>query len=338
MGSDLGLPDVLNSVSFSPIAFADFNLFTFVMRQDRPRPLLVESRLANKPRVEIMHAPEVITMKDKPLMALKQKRDASTLHAIKLVNAGQASGAVRRGATGSLVATGILKLGTIKGVGRAALARVIPQVGGCFTSSDAGANPEAKPGYLIHTAIIDSQFGRIELGIERPRVALLTTGIEESKGNVLAAGSLKPLKRICALIKYVGPVEGFKAFKNEVDVEVCDGFVENISLGTWVSLSKVFHDYLKSLTMANSLDKVGRLFAKGAFNLRSFATKKARATYPLIQEHPIPLGTRPDVVRLHGLSTLLRGGRFRSTILSSTALLAYSLVDRRYAGLGEVCS
>jgi glycerol-3-phosphate acyltransferase PlsX len=233
-------------------------------------------------------------MDDKPLVALKRKKDSSMVRAIELVKSGEAGAAVSCGNTGSLVAAGILKLRTLEGVDRAALAAVVPRENGHFILVDAGANPEAKSEHLVHNAILGTHYCRMELGIERPRVGLLTIGTEEGKGNALVADTHESLKRMGSLIDYVGPVEGFQIFTNEVDVLVCDGFVGNICLKSWESLVKFFGSEIKSFICANPLRMLGGKLAKGAFvDLKHRIEPERYGGAPL-------LGLKGNLIKAHG--------------------------------------
>jgi glycerol-3-phosphate acyltransferase PlsX len=294
MGSDLGPPEVVAAAKLALDEFSDISPITLVGNEAVLKPLIAEAGLAGHEKLAIFHASEVITMDDKPLQALKRKKDASMLRAIELVKSGEAGAAVSCGNTGCLVGAGILKLRTLEGIDRAALAPVIPRAGGHFILIDAGANPEAKPDHLVHNAILGSHFCRMELGVERPRVGLLTIGTEEGKGNALIAETHEALKRIGDVIHYIGPVEGFQVFCDEVDVVVCDGFVGNICLKSWESLAKFFSNELKSQLKANPLRLAGGLLAKGAFDaLRNRIKPERYGGAPL-------LGLRGNLIKAHG--------------------------------------
>jgi glycerol-3-phosphate acyltransferase PlsX len=134
----------------------------------------------------------------------------------------------------------------------------------------------------------------MELGVERPRVGLLTIGTEEGKGNSLIADTHELLKRIDSIVNYIGPVEGFQVFADEVDVVICDGFVGNICLKSWESLSKFFRNELKSQMRANPLRLVGGLLAKGAFDaLRNRIKPERYGGAPL-------LGVKGNLLKAHG--------------------------------------
>ncbi len=294
MGSDLGPAEVTAAVKLALDEFPAIQAITLVGDEAQLRPLIAQAGLANHPKLSTFHASEVITMEDKPLVAFKKKKDSSMIRAIERVKLGEAGAAVSCGNTGSLVASGILKLRTLDGVDRAALAPIIPRAGGHFILIDAGANPEAEARHLVHNAILGTHFCRLELGVERPRVGLLTIGTEEGKGNALIASTHEALKAVGDLINYRGPVEGFQVFQDEVDVVVCDGFVGNICLKSWESLSKFFRDELKRGIMANPLRQVGGMLAKGAFNdLRNRIKPEKYGGAPL-------LGLRGTLLKAHG--------------------------------------
>lgn len=294
MGGDLGPAEVVAAVKLALTEFPEVHPLTLVGDEAILRPLASQAGLAAHPKLAFFHASEVITMDDKPLMALKRKKDSSMVRAIELVKSGDARAAVSCGNTGSLVAAGILKLRTLDGVDRAALAPVIPRANGHFILIDAGANPEAKPDHLVHNAILGSHYCRMELGCARPRVGLLTIGTEEGKGNALIAETHEALKRIEGIVHYIGPVEGFQVFADEVDVVVCDGFVGNICLKSWESLSKFFRDELKTQMQSNFLRKAGAALAKGAFDaLRNRIKPERYGGAPL-------LGLRGTLLKAHG--------------------------------------
>lgn len=294
MGSDLGPPEVVEAVKLALSEFPDLGQITLVGDEPLLKSLVAKAGLADDARVAFLHASEVVTMDDKPLTAIKRKKDASMFRAIELVKSGEAGAAVSCGNTGSLVAAGILKLRTLDGIDRAALAPIVPRANGHFILIDGGANPEARPDHLVHNAILGSHFCHMELEIERPRVGLLTIGTEEGKGNALVAETHEALKRVENLIHYIGPVEGFQVFADEVDVVVCDGFVGNICLKSWESLSRFFSNELKAQMKATPIRMAGGLLAKGAFDALKNRIKPERyGGAPL-------LGLRGNIFKAHG--------------------------------------
>jgi glycerol-3-phosphate acyltransferase PlsX len=200
------------------------------------------------------------------------------------------------GNTGALMAGGTLRLRTMEGVARPALAAICPREGGHFVLIDAGANPEAKPEHLVHNAILGSHFCRVMLGVKAPRVGLMTIGTEEGKGNALITETSELLKRVGSLINYAGPIEGFHVFTEHVDVVVCDGFVGNIMIKSWESLVKFFSSMLKEELQANPMRATGALLSKGAFNaLKERINPERYGGAPL-------LGLNGNIYKAHGSS------------------------------------
>jgi glycerol-3-phosphate acyltransferase PlsX len=294
MGGDLGPSEVVEAVRLALSRLPNLCPITLVGHEAQLRPLLATAGLDSHPRLAIHHASEVLTMEDGVMTAIKGKRDASMFRAMELVKAGQAAAVVSTGNTKIMVAAGTLKLRTLEGVERPALAPVIPREGGHFILIDAGANPEATAQHLVHNAILGTDYCRVVLGVERPRVGLLTIGTEEGKGNALIAEAHEALKRIGGLINYAGPVEGFQLFGDEVDVVVCDGFVGNICLKSWESLVKFFSGLLKDNLRSNPLRFAGAMLARGAFT-----DLKARIKPERYGGAPL-LGLRGVILKAHG--------------------------------------
>jgi glycerol-3-phosphate acyltransferase PlsX len=296
MGGDLGPAEVVEAIKIALSEDAALAPLFVVGQQEVLTPLLAAAGLGNSPRLSIVHASEVITMEDKPLKALKTKKDASMVRAIELVKSGEAKVAVSSGNTGALMAGATLRLRMMDGVDRPALAAVIPRDGGNFILIDAGANPEARPEHLMHNAILGADYARVILGLENPRVGLLTIGTEEGKGNALITETHELLKKINGVINYVGPIEGFQVFRNHVDVVVCDGFVGNTLLKTWESLAKFITGMLKDELKQSPIRMAGAVLAKGAF-----AALKDRMNPDRYGGAPL-LGVRGNVLKAHGSS------------------------------------
>lgn len=294
MGGDLGPAEVVQALKLALADYADLNPVILVGRQSEIDPLLARAGLQGHPKVTVHNATEVITPEDEVMPVMKRKRDASMLRAIELVKDGTASAVVSTGNTKILVAAGTLKLRTVNGVERPALAAVIPREGGHGVLVDAGANPESRPAHLVHNAILGSHYCRLELGVESPRVGLLTIGTEEGKGNSLINESHEALKRLGPLVNYIGPIEGFQVFLKQVDVVICDGFTGNICLKSWESLSKLFSQELKSQLVASPVRKLGAWIARGAFiGLKERIQPERYGGAPL-------LGLRGSVLKAHG--------------------------------------
>jgi glycerol-3-phosphate acyltransferase PlsX len=296
MGGDLGPSEVVAAVKLALHQYPALNPITLVGDEKVLGSLLTAAGLQHDPKVRIFHASEVVTMDDKPLNALKKKKDSSMVRAIELVKTHEAGVVVSCGNTGALMAGGTLRLRTMEGIARPALAAICPRQGGHFVLIDAGANPEAKPEHLVHNAILGSHYCRVMLGIESPRVGLMTIGTEEGKGNALITETNDLLKRVNGVINYAGPIEGFHVFAEHVDVVVCDGFVGNIMLKSWESLVKFFSAMLKQELQANAIRATGAMLSKGAFNaLKERINPERYGGAPL-------LGLNGHILKAHGSS------------------------------------
>lgn len=297
MGADLGPREVVAAVQLALSEFSALNPITLVGDEIVLRPLLKQHGLDGHSSLRLFHASEAITMDDKPLLALKRKKDASMFRAIELVKSGEASAVVSCGNTGALMAGGTIKLRTLAGIDRPALAAIIPRENGHFILIDAGANPDAEAEHLVHNAILGSHYAKVVLGVKNPRVGLLTIGTEEGKGNALIGATNDHLKTVGNLINYVGPTEGFQVFTDHCDVAVCDGFVGNLLLKSWESLAHFFSDTLKTELKANPLRLGGAFLSRGAFK----ALKK-RMNPEVYGGAPL-LGLRGNVLKAHGSSS-----------------------------------
>jgi len=218
---------------------------------------------ANDPRLRISHASQVLAMEDKPVDAVRKKKDCSIVRAVELVRDGKADAVISPGNTGGILAAGTFRLRTLPGISRAAIATIMPEPENEFVLLDAGANTECKPWHLAEFAIMGSIYSREILRKPRPRVGVLSNGTEEMKGNELTQATLVLCMQLD--LNFLGYLEGHDLFHNHVDVVVCDGFVGNIVLKTCESLARGMFDMLKRELTANPKRKLGALLAKNAF-------------------------------------------------------------------------
>ena len=294
MGGDLGPSEVVQALKLAFTEFPQLCPITLVGDEAVLRPLLAAQGLGSYPKLTVQHAAETVLPTDEVMTVVKRKRDASMLRAIELVRDGSAAAVVSTGNTKILVAAGTLKLRTLQGIERPALAPVIPRDPGHFILIDAGANPDCRAEHLVHNAILGKHYCQLELGVENPRIGLLTIGTEEGKGNGLINATHDALKRLGGLVNYVGPIEGFQIFSDHVDVVVCDGFTGNICLKSWESLSKFFRNELRSQLSASPVRKLGAWISRGAFvGLRRRIQPERYGGAPL-------LGLRGTVIKAHG--------------------------------------
>ncbi|HCJ12327.1 MAG: phosphate acyltransferase PlsX [Verrucomicrobia bacterium GWF2_51_19] len=296
MGSDLGPSEVVHGLALALKKKPALDGILLVGQEPLLLSLLEAEKVKDNGRVRIVHASEVIDMDDRPLQAIKQKKDASMLRAIDLVKTGQAKGVLSCGNTGSLMAAGTLRLRPIEGFERPALAAIVPTENGFFILLDVGANPNTTPKQMVHNALLGKYYAQAVLGIEDPAIGLLTIGTEEGKGNELSNKSHEYLKAARGHINYHGLIEGFHVFDRTVDVVICDGFVGNILLKTCESLLINVKHYLTHQLKKNWMRRMGALLC-----LRAFREMKQQFNPDRYGGVPL-LGLQGTIIKAHGSS------------------------------------
>ncbi len=215
--------------------------------------------------LEIVHAPEVAGMDEKPSDILRRKKNASIQVACRLVRDGAAQGVVSAGHSGASVACGMFIMGRIPGVERPALASLLPTEKEPVVLLDVGATVDCKPYNIFQFGLMGNAFARDILNKETPRVGLLSIGEEEGKGNNQVKEAYE-LFKLAQNLNFTGNIEGRDLFTGDVDVAVCDGFVGNVALklseGLGMALSRVLK---RELLSSGILPKLGSLLAKSAF-------------------------------------------------------------------------
>jgi len=292
MGGDHGCEVALAGAKLALEADPNISTLLLVGQQERIQPALKKTGLSDS-RVQILHASEVLTMEDKPLEAVRKKKDSSMVRAIDMVREDKADAVVSPGNTGALVA-GSMKLRRIEGVERPAITARMPSRTGDFVLLDAGANAICEPLHLAQFAVMGSIYAREILGQPKPRVGVLSNGSEESKGNDLT----REAARLCSLLdlNFIGYVEGFDLFDDAVDVVVADGFVGNIVLKTAESLGYAMKDILKTGLMANPIRKLGAWIARGGL------MELKHRMDPEVYGGAVLMGLNGVVIKAHGSS------------------------------------
>ena len=181
------------------------------------------------PRVIIEDCPEVIEMHEAPVVALRQKRKSSIYRLAVAAGADELDAVISAGNTGAFAAACQLKMGAIEGVARPGIAVVMPTFHGPVLICDVGANVTPKPHHLYQYAHMSVCYTRAILGVENPRIGLVSIGEEEAKGNILVKEAASLIKQDSKL-RFVGNVEGRDIFGGQCDIAICDGFVGNVIL------------------------------------------------------------------------------------------------------------
>jgi phosphate acyltransferase len=232
--------------------------------EERVKQELARHRTRNLP-IEVVNATEVITMSDSPSQAFRRKKDSSVHVAAKLVKDGAAEALVSAGNTGAVMTVARFVLGTLASVDRPALAAAFPNAREKLTVIlDVGANVDSKPEQIEQFAVMGEIYFRSIFGTRRPRVALLSIGEEEMKGNELTREAAARLKQLP--MNFVGNVEGRDVFKGDVDVIVCDGFIGNIALKISEGLVEHVGGMLKKAIKSSIASQVGYVLSKQAFD------------------------------------------------------------------------
>lgn len=214
-------------------------------------------------RVSIVHTTEVIENEDKPVKAIKAKKDSSMVVGFKMLKEKDVDAFLSAGNTGALLAGGLLKVGRIKGIDRPALCSVYPTTKGIAVLTDAGANADCKPRNLYEFAVMGSIYANRVLGIENPRVGLANIGVEEGKGNSLVIETYGVLK--ASELNFIGNAEVRDVPAGVCDVVVCDGFTGNVILKVSEGIAKSFSSMLKEQILSSKVMSIASLLLKPAF-------------------------------------------------------------------------
>ncbi|TME10798.1 MAG: phosphate acyltransferase PlsX [Chloroflexi bacterium] len=191
-------------------------------------PGAVQPLLDRHPKLVLVPCTQVIGMDEHPAQAVRSKPDSSMSVCARLCKEGRADGWISAGNSGAIMATALFVQGRIRGVERPALGSIIPTRNGFAYFLDVGANVDSKPEYLVQFAAMGAVYAREMMGRTEPRVALLSNGEEEGKGDELVREATKRLKG--TLKGFVGNVEPKDIFNAKADVVVADGFVGNVSI------------------------------------------------------------------------------------------------------------
>jgi phosphate acyltransferase len=244
-------------------------------------------------RLEVVNAPEIIDCDESPTIAVKTKRNSSLVMALQACTV-DCDGIISAGSTGALLFGATMIVKRLNGVKRPALAPLLPTRTGQVMLIDCGANVDCKPQYLAQFGIMGDAYMRCVMGLESPRIALLSNGTEEAKGNELTKDAHALLRQMP--INFVGNIEARDILSGDIDVLVCDGFDGNIVLKHTEGAVSVMMDMLKEELMTDTRSKLGAALAKPAF--RRF---KKHLDYTEHGGAPL-LGIKKCVIKAHGSS------------------------------------
>ena len=265
--------------------------------------------LANHKQLSIFATSQVVSMTDKPIVALRTKKDSSMRKALDLVHDGRAQACVSAGNTGALFSMAHFVLKNLPGVERPALISSLPthDKDKHVFMLDLGANVFCDSHVLYQFGVMGSVMAEQVDGITKPRIALLNMGEEATKGSdhiKLAALELKENEDI----NYVGFIEGCDIFSNKADVIVCDGFVGNVALKTCEGVARLVYEKSKTAFNASLVAKLFGSLLKPSFK------KLFKTMNPDQYNGASLIGLRGIVVKSHGNANI---GAFYSAIMEA---------------------
>ena len=256
---------------------------------------LLASEKYDESGIEVINAAEEISLHEKPVEAVRKKKESSLVIAMNLLKEGKADALISAGSSGAVLAGGQFIIGRAKGVKRAPLAPLIPTTGEPSLLIDCGANVDAKPEVLVQFAKMGSIYMESVMGVENPRVAIVNIGAEEEKGNALVKETY-PLLKACTDINFIGNIEARQIPFGEADVVLTEAFVGNIILKLYEGIAKMILGELKGAIMASPKAKFGGMLIKESLlEMKSKFSASNKGGAPL-------LGLKGLVVKIHGNS------------------------------------
>lgn len=286
---------------------------------------VLKQLVSNVERISIINAPDVITNDDAPASAIRDKKNSSLVAALNLLkNDKEIGGLVSAGSTGAVLTGAFMIVRRIKGISRPALAPILPTVkGGNVILIDCGANVDCKSVNLAHFAVMGCAYAKAVLNIDNPKVALLSNGVEDSKGNELIRETFPILHKMN--INFVGNMEARELISGDYDVVVSDGFNGNVALKASEGVAMGMMKMIKqSINEGGIRAKLGALLMKPALYKvkdRMDYSSKGGAAF---------LGIEKVIIKSHGSS---KAPSICASILQAKQLAENNVIERIKSGL-----
>jgi len=276
-------------------------------------------------KISVMHAPDIIKMDDVPIESLRRKPKSSIAILAKLAKRGQTDAVISAGNTGACVAAFQMRMRNLTGVNRPGIAVVFPTPGGLVTICDVGANIACKPIHLYQYGVMASVYSKHLLGIEDPRVGLMSIGSEDAKGNELVKKT-RDLMKSDSKLNFVGNIEGRDIFKGACEVVIAEGFVGNVIL----KLTEGLVDGLFKAIKHELMEEKIRLAMKFKPVMKRIYKKYDYNEYG----GALLLGVNGTAVICHGSS---QSRTIKNAILASKRFYTEKINDKIIEYLSETC-
>ena len=257
MSGDLGAEVVVRAAAASLENHSDLELV--LVGDEAQLRDLVTRIVGDERRLSIRPATEIVAMTDEPVDALRKKKDSSMRVAINAVKEGAAQACVSAGNTGALMATSKFVLKMVPGINRPAIIAELPSIGGSVHMLDLGANTVTSAEQLFQFAVMGSIVTGDIVQLERPRIALLNIGVEDTKGHDTVRDAAAMLNE--SGLNYVGFIEGNEIFSGKADVVVTDGFTGNVALKTMEGTVGLASHFLRRAFTQNLFSKLQAFLA-----------------------------------------------------------------------------
>jgi fatty acid/phospholipid synthesis protein PlsX len=315
MGGD-NAPDAIVHGSIDAIKAQDGFDIALIGDVDKINSILAVRKFSN-PRLQVIHAQEVITNEDLPTKAIKSKKNSSMVVGFNMLKEKKGEVFVSAGNSGALLTGALLILGRLKGVERPALGAMIPTKTGKCLIIDAGLNSTCKPINYIQFGIFGSYYIQGLLGKSNPTVGLVNMGTEAKKGTEVLKQAYKLLSE--SNLNFVGNIEGKDVMLGKVDVAVCDGYVGNVMLKFLEGASSFFGAFLKGMFRRTIFSKLSMLFvAKDMLTFKKMLDPSIEGGAPI-------LGVNGIVIKSHGNSNDVT---IKNVIIKSFNLAKSSTFDQ----------
>lgn len=253
MGGD-NAPEALVSGSLAALG-ADPQLRLILVGPAAQLAALLGGGADRRGRLTLEASEGAIPMGAHPAKAVRNQPLSSVGVAVKMVQTGRADACFSAGNSGATVATALLQLHRLPGIARPGIGTVFPSRTGQTLLVDAGAEVDSRPEWLAQFAQLGSEYCHRVLGVEAPRVGLLSNGEETTKGNALVQAAHALISQLD--LRYVGPVEGTDLVSGKVDVVVADGFVGNVALKTAEGVAESIIAALRQEATSNLRSRLG---------------------------------------------------------------------------------